>query len=148
MCGKKELPFFVYLWLLNENMIWFCVCTVVKKVGKLVAFAFRFLEVRAFCTVISLLKPFPVNLYLKNPVREWNCFGWTRCISVFLWKRKVGGGCFRISVPRKSCFPLRYLVAEAVFRFIFYLKASWRIGVASVWPVAVPVFPWEKNGWN
>lgn len=66
MCGKKELPFFVYLWLLNENMIWFCVCTVVKKVGKLVAFAFRFLEVRAFCTVISLLKPFPVNLYLKN----------------------------------------------------------------------------------
>ena len=148
MCGKKELPF---LFIFDYSMkIWFDFAYVrlLRRLGSWLLSHSGFSKFVLSALLSRCWNHFRLIFIWKTPVREWNCFGWTRCVSVFLWKRKVGGGCFRISVPWKSCFPLCYLVAEAVFRFIFYLKASWRIGVASVWPVAVPVFPWEKNGWN
>lgn len=96
------------------------------------------------CSRISLLESWTFKLshlvaeailrfifYLNFPLRL-NCIGVTRCVSCFSRKRKVGIGCSRILVSRKSCltalssrcqnpFPVNLLFEKFLLGFWNYI---------------------------
>lgn len=88
----------------------------------MVAFAFRFLEVRAFCTVISLLKPFPVNLYLKNSCEGMELLRLNPLRFRFSVKKK--GWRWLLSHFSSSKVVLSAQISRCRSRFPFYLLSE------------------------